>query len=226
MGKELPMARQEEEGQSVLLAITGNGEIIDSSCDRNQRTKKSAPTKRRKRRKTEDTETESKGSSETERADTSPFESEGRGRDNQDREQGGGDEGEDKQPRRSAQELGIVFPGSFCDKEETSPHYWIESERVYGGVLFRCRKCLDYLWLPLIWNDAERLCKIMKIFGVQEGYRRYLNRHRSAKLLMAKMQDLRRLAEGIAKGRTGKKEFAKLADKILSDMEYDRKEEN
>ena len=220
MGEELPMARQEEAGQPVLLAITGDGEVIDSSCDRNQRTKKSTPTKRRKRRKVEDTETEGEGGSETERTDTSPFESEGRGRDNQDWEQGGGDEGEDKYPRRSAQELGVVFPGSFCDEAKTIPHYWMEAERVYGGVLFRCRKCFDYLWLPLTWLDAERLGKAMKFYGIQEGYCRYLNRHRPAKLLMAKMQDLRRLAKDI----TNKREFAKLTDKILSDRDYDRKE--
>lgn len=219
MGKELPMARQEEEGQSVLLAIAGNGEAIDSSCVRNQRTKKSTPTKRRKRRKTEDIETESKGSSEIERADASPFEPEGRGRDYQDRKQGGGDEGEDKYPRRSAQELGVVFPGSFCGEAETIPHHWMEAEKVYGGVLFRCRKCLDYLWLPLGWHDAEQLSKLIKIFGIAEGYCRYLNRHRSAKMLMAKMQDLRRLAKDI----TNKREFAKLTDKILSDKDYDRK---
>ena len=60
----------------------------------------------------------------------------------------------------------------------------------------------------------------MKQFGGGEGYCRYLNRHRAAKVLIAKLQDLRRLEMEI----TGKREFARLADKILSDKEYDRKE--
>jgi len=60
----------------------------------------------------------------------------------------------------------------------------------------------------------------MQRLGKNEGYCHYLNRNRPAKLLMAKLQDLRRLEGEI----DDKIEFAKMTDKILSDMEYDRKE--
>jgi len=60
----------------------------------------------------------------------------------------------------------------------------------------------------------------MESCGSTEGYCRFLNHHRPAKMLVAKMQKLERLADGY----TNKREFAKMADDILSDRDYDRKE--
>ena len=74
--------------------------------------------------------------------------------------------------------------------------------------------------MPMYHLDANKLGNLIGRYGGDEGYCRYLNRHRPAKLLMAKLQDLRRLEMEI----TDKREFARLADKILSDKEYDRKE--
>ncbi len=220
MGKELQMAREKEKRQPMLLAITGSGEVITTSCNRNKRTKESTTAKRDNGCKVEDTEAESKGSSETERVNAIPTEPKRRGRDYKDRKQGRGDEGEDKHLRRSAQQLGVVYPGSFCDEDNTNPHYWIEEEMVYGGILFKCKKCFDYLWLPLGWTDSVRLSKLIEYHGGTEGYCRCLNYHRPVKMLMAKMQELRRLAKDIS----SKREFAKLTDRIMSDREYDRKE--
>jgi len=60
----------------------------------------------------------------------------------------------------------------------------------------------------------------MKRYGRTEGYCRYLDRHREAKVLVAKMQDLRVLETKV----DDKRKFAKIVDEILSDKEYDRKE--
>jgi len=117
--------------------------------------------------------------------------------------------------------LGIVHPGSYCDESEIVPHYWIEKEKVAEGSLFQCMFCHDYVWLPLGWTSVERLTASIKQYGKDEGYCRYLNRHRAAKMLMAKLQDLGRLEKEV----DDKKEFAKLVDKILSDKDYDRKED-
>jgi len=220
MGKELSLARIKEAGRSVLLAIPSSGELITTSSSRNQRTQESSSSKVSKGGTTEDIETESQSSSEVERANASSSKQARRRRSNKDRKQGRGDERAHRRVRRSAQELGIVHPGHFCNEAETIGHYWTEVDRISGGSLFQCKLCLDYIWLPLFYNDTIYLGKMMEHFGRTEGYCRYLNRHRPAKLLIAKLQDLRRLEAEI----TDKREFAKLVDKILSDMEYDRKE--
>ena len=217
MGKELPLARKEEEGQPVLLASTSSGKPITTSSHRDKRTQEPAPSKSNKRRKVKDTKTKGKSSRKAERADARPRRQR-RGRDNKDREQDRGDEGEDKSTRRSAQELGVTFAGSYCDELETVPHYWLEVDTVDGGSLFQCKFCHRHLWLPMFHLDADRLGKLMRRYGDSEGYCRYLNRHRPAKLLMAKLQDLRRLEMEVA----DKREFARLADKILSEKEYDK----
>jgi len=113
-----------------------------------------------------------------------------------------------------------VFPGSYCDELETVPHYWLEVDKTAGGSLFQCRFCYEYLWLPLDISSIVRLSNLMKKYGRDRGYCHYLNGHRPAKLLIAKLQDLRRLENEIE----DKREFARIADKILSDKEYDRKE--
>jgi len=116
--------------------------------------------------------------------------------------------------------LGIVFPGAYCDEIETVPHYWIGVDIVEGGSLFQCRFCRRYLWLPMFHLETEKLSRLIRRLGSDKGYCHYLNRHRPAKLLVAKLQDLRRLETEVA----DKREFARLADKILSDRDYDRKE--
>ena len=219
MGKELSMAREEEEGQPVLLASPGVGELITTSYRGDQRTQKPNPSKRSKGGKAEDIKAKGKGSSKAEGANARPRRQRHR-RDNKNRKQDRGDEGEYKSARRSAQELGIVYPGSYCDDAEVVPHYWVGDSIVGKGSLFQCRLCRRYLWLPLSTFDAMNLSTLLRKYGISEGYCRYLNRHRPAKLIMAKLQDLRRLEMEI----TDKREFARLTDKILSDKEYDGKE--
>lgn len=220
MGKELPMARSEEERQPMLLAIAGSGELITTSCNRNQRTKEPNPSEGSKGGAVKDTKTKGKGSRKVKRANASSPKLQRRRRYNKDRKSDRGDEGEDSRPRRNAQELGVTFPSSYCDELDAVPHYWTEIDIVASGSLFQCRFCRRHLWLPLDHLSAKHLGALMRQYGKDEGYCRYLNRHRAAKLLMAKLQDLRRLEMEI----TDKREFARIADKVLSDKEYDRKE--
>ncbi len=219
MGKELSLAREEEEGRSVLLASTGIGELITTSIGRDKRTEESSDAKVSKGTKAKNTKTKSKGGSKVKGANASTSKRQRRRRGNKNREQGGGDEGKDRKVRRSASELGITFPGTYCDELKTVPHYWFEVDTIEGGSLFRCRFCRRYLWLPKFHLDSDRLSGMIRKYGGNEGYCRYLNMHRPAKLLIAKLQDLRRLEMEIA----DKREFARLTDKILSDGNYDRK---
>ena len=218
MGEELQMAWEEEEGQPMLLARAGDGEAITTASNRNKRPKTPRTYKRCKSRKVKDTTSKGEDSSEVEGADASTPRPKRRRRSDTDREQGGADEGENGRPRRSAQELGIVFPGSYCDDAELTPHYWSEVDKPYGGSLMQCRLCRRHLWLPLSFTEAIVMMKYTDKYGLTEGYCRYLNRHRPAKMLMAKMQNLRRLEMEV----NNKREFARLADKVLSDEEYDR----
>lgn len=121
---------------------------------------------------------------------------------------------------KSARELGIVHPGSYCDELKTVSHYWIEIDIVASGSLYQCKFCLNHLWLPIYHTSAERLSKLIERYGRDEGYCHYLNRHRAAKVLMAKLQYLRRLEVEI----DNKRKFARVVDKVLSDREYDREE--
>ena len=121
---------------------------------------------------------------------------------------------------KSAQELGVTFPGSHCDEAKLIAHFWTEVDRPYGGSLLQCKLCRRHLWLPASFADAVVMHRYIDKHDTTEGYCRYLNRHRPAKMLMAKLQDLRILETEVS----DKREFARLADKILSDKEYDRKE--
>ena len=170
MGKELQMAREEEERQSMLLARTGDGEAITTSYRGNKRKKKAPPSRRGYERKVEAAKAKSKDSGKVEGADASPSRPARRRRSNKDREQGRGDEGEDGRFRRSAQELGVTFPDSYCDDAELIPHYWKEVDRLHGGSLLQCKLCHRHLWLPVVVSDAVRLRYYIDKFGRTEGY--------------------------------------------------------
>lgn len=93
---------------------------------------------------------------------------------------------------KSAQELGIVYPGSYCDELKTVPHYWIGVDRIYGGTLFQCKLCKEHLWLPADPESSRHLGNALRYDG-NEGYCCYLDKHWKVKALMVKLQDLRRL---------------------------------
>ena len=220
MGKELSLARNEEERQSVLLASTGIGESSTEPSNGDQRQAQLSSPNRGQGGKAKDIKTKSKGSRKVKGVDARHPRPERRGRDNQDRESDRGDEGEDEYTGRSAQKLGIAHPGSYCDESEAVPHYWTEKEMISSGSLFQCRFCYKYLWLPLHEHDAVRLGNLMSKYGTNEGYCRFLNRHRAAKIMLAKLQHLSILEMEM----TDKRKFAKIADRILRDKDYDRKE--
>lgn len=219
MGEELPLARKKKKRQPVLLVRTGTGEFVQASSSRNKRKKKLDAPEACNGEATKDTPPKSKSRRKAKGVDARTTRPEGHGRDNQDRESDRGDEGVDSKPRRTAQELGITYPGSHCDELMTRPHRWKEISKECKGILLKCSKCYRHLWLPSFHYDAEKLGNLMREQGKNEGYCIYLNRHREAKILMAKMQELERLSMEV----TDKVEFAKMADRILSMKDYDRK---
>ena len=114
--------------------------------------------------------------------------------------------------------MGIVWLDSKC--RANGSHYLIEYEKVDKGSIFKCIYCHKIRWLPTNIYDAYKLSRLIERFGCQEGYCHFLNLHRSAKIMVAKLQELERLS-GIVKD---KLEFARIADRILSEKDYDKKE--
>lgn len=220
MGKEFPLARQEEEGRSVLLASTSSGESLTAASYRNERAEKTTPSEVSNGGTVEDTKAKSQDSSKAERTHASSSKHQRRRQHHKNRKSGSRDEGTHKPARRSAKDLGIVYPGSYCNSDKATPHYWTDTDTVDGGVLFQCKFCRIYLWLPLCYEDFVRLCNLIVTQGKDEGYCEYLDKHRTAKVLIAKLQDLGKLSTGEVNSR----EFARLADNILGDREYDRGE--
>ncbi len=220
MGEELSLAREEEERQSMLLVSTGARKFIYAPSIRNKRTQEAIPSKVSNGGEVEDTETKSQSSRQTKRANASAPKKAGRGRDNKNRKQNRRDEGKDSRRRRSAQELGITHPGSYCDELETVPHHWVETEKMDSGSLYRCKFCHKSLWLPSFSTGAIEMGRLLTQYGKSEGYCRFLNRYRAAKLLVAKMQEIHKLSDTFRDGVV----FARQVNKILSDREYDKKE--
>jgi len=115
--------------------------------------------------------------------------------------------------------LGVEHPGSFCPSGE--PHYFAQNEYVDGGVLFKCNKCLKYLWLPSSLDGANQLSVLMNKHGKNEGYQRYLNRYRAAKIRVAKMQDLWYISQEVE----DEVELARIIVRVMAERDYDKVKE-
>lgn len=224
MGDELSLARQKEEGYAKLLARISGRVPRPKSSNRDKREKAATTSRRDEAGAVKDTTPESEDSSKIKGTDARRANKpKGYRRNNKDRKQNRIYEGEDTIPRRSAQELGVIFPGSYCDDTSTklSPHYWVKTDTINSGGIFQCKKCNNHLWLPIEVEGATALGYLMDRFGRYEGYYRYLNHasRRPAKIMVAKLQEIYRLSKNI----TNIIEFAKMVDKILNEKDYDRR---
>lgn len=217
MGKELSLARSQEERLSMLLASIRSGQFGEESASRDKRQEDATTSRTDKSRAAKGTTAKGKVSRKAKRTNASTSTSGRYRRGNKNRQSDRGDEGEDSKPGRSASELGIRWIGSYCP--DGSPHYSIEYDKVEGGSVYRCIKCHKIKWLPVDFYEAIKLGTMMDKYKQQEGYCRYLNLHRSTKIMVAKLQDLERLSSKI----DDKMEFARIADKILSEKDYDKK---
>jgi len=109
MGKEFPLACPEEEGRSVLLAITSPGERITTSYNGDKRTQKPNLTEGNSGGETKDTKTKSQSSRKAKRANASSSKKDRRRRGDKNRKSHRGDEGEDKLARRSSKILEVSY---------------------------------------------------------------------------------------------------------------------
>ncbi|GAH16876.1 unnamed protein product [marine sediment metagenome] len=112
--------------------------------------------------------------------------------------------------------MGIEWIGSYCP--DGQPHFFVGRNNFGGGAILICTKCKKSIWLPIVINEAARLDSMIDRSGTTQGYCKYLDMNRDAKMLVAKLQDLWR-----AKQRMGNNEdFVKLVITVMEDKEYDR----
>jgi len=213
MGKEISLARQEEEGQPVLLRASGAGEDGGKAVCRDEREKANSNTKGGKSSKAGSTEKKSKSNAKAKRA--------GRKREPRHRPDysSGGTVGKpesrNRATRRSAQELGITWLDAYCEESPTKGHLLVGRTRVDGGTVYKCSVCHRVKWMPDDIEECIRLGNSMKIYGEDGGYQRVLDKHPAAKRLMAKIQDIYYLRKALTP-----EQFPIAVAAVIMDKEY------
>lgn len=191
-----------------------------TSNSRNKRKKRAKPDQEAKVRTAEDITAESQIGAEAQNPDGDTARRPKRGRHkgyDKGRKPDNGAKGEDRALRRSASELGIEWIGSFCP--DGQPHFLIGRHSFDGGTIFNCSLCHKNIWLPTYITDAAELDQLIDVYGAQKGYCKFLDKHREAKVMMAKLQDLQRAQQDIKHD-----EFVLLVIKTMEDKEYDKLE--
>ncbi|KKN72630.1 hypothetical protein LCGC14_0408720 [marine sediment metagenome] len=225
MDEQLSMAREEEERLPVLLVGKSGRENKAGASSRDKGKESHAPIGVRQRGKVEDIKSKGKGSSKAEGDNGGPSRPRKHKRDDKGRKSDRILKGEDSQGRRSASELAIVHPGSFCIDDVitgNNPHYWEGVETIHGGTLFRCGRCHKHLWLPNGEEEIYQLGSLVNKVGITNGYCQYLDltKRRPAKIMMAKLQLIERESVEVE----DRMEFARKIDRILYKKDYDKKE--
>jgi hypothetical protein len=76
--------------------------------------------------------------------------------------------------------MDIEWPGSYCDKDKTVPHYMIEVKRISPHSIFRCKLCSQMVVLPNTEYQSIQLGTLMVKMGQEEGYIKYISDHYSS----------------------------------------------
>jgi len=217
MDKTLPMARSEEH-RPVLLDAGGTSISSLTSSTRDKRKKMSTAKQKEKGRKAKAPTPKGKARAKAKDIDGSTTKRRRPSLHDKDRKPDRRVEGADKAPRRCASELGIEWIGSYCP--DGQPHYLIGRNNFNGGAILICARCKKSIWLPILINEAAILDSMIDRLGASQGYCKYLDKNREAKMLVAKLQDLWRAKQRMEDN----KDFVKLIISVMEDKEYDKKE--
>jgi len=213
MDKEIPLARKEEEGRSVLLSGSGVGEDGEGTVCRDAREKAISNAEGDKNSKVGGVKKKGKSNAKAKRAgrkrgaESRPTYSFGRTI----REF----EGRNRSTRRSARELGITWLDSYCEESPTKGHLLAGATKVDMGIVYKCNICHKVKWLPNDIDECIKLGNFMKIYGEDEGYQRILDRHPAAKRLMSKIQDIYYLRKALTP-----EQFPIAVAAVIMDKEY------
>jgi hypothetical protein len=215
------MGKSNEPSDTMLLATGGTSISKGTSTGRDKREETTTIKQKEKGRKAKAPTPKGKAGAKVKNLDGSPTirpESKGHRRYDKDRQPDRGAEGKDSTLRRSAAELGISWIGSYCP--DGQPHFLIGRHNFDEGVILNCRGCGKNLWLPTGMSEATKLDHLLDHYGANKGYQLYLDKHREAKCLVAKLQDLWYAKERMEDN----EEFMKLIISVMEDKEYDRKD--
>jgi hypothetical protein len=216
MGEEFQMARQEEGRWPMLLAITRSGETIYDTFRGDKRQEEANTTSGEEAEEAIPAAKEGKNSTEVKGDNTITSRPKRRRRNNKVGKPAREPEDGDGGVRRSAQELGVIWPGSSCSDSPTGAHWLAYNDQVDGGHLFRCKYCHIYKWFPGNEDGQIQMGYRMERYGPTEGYCRTLNLYPRAMVLVAKLQDLHRLRATIADDEA----FVKLVQVVMEDKSY------
>lgn len=66
----------------------------------------------------------------------------------------------------------ITWPGSYCDVEQTQPHYMLQTGAI--SEFWICVKCGAIKFLPLVWEQGVTFTSLIKKVGADEAHRRMI----------------------------------------------------
>ncbi len=215
MDKKTSLARQKEEGQSVLLAGAGNRVPGKESIRGDTRKKALSAAEGYSGGKAIGHASARAGSTKAEAGDggrTARLR-----QDNKIRRAIREAKARNRQSGRSAKELGIAWLGARCEDSHVSKaHHWIGSTLVDAGTIFECKHCHKVCWLPNSLNDCVDMNRNMSIYGQDSGYQKMLDVHPAAKRLLAKIQDIYYLRKALKDNNM----FHLALASIIMDREY------
>lgn len=210
MGKELPMARQEEGGRPLLLARTSSGEYIYTSSSRNERKEETGTSKRKAYSPPLSAAKAGKTRPENKIPDDASHKAKGHRRSDKTGKPVGKHEGRDSSPRRSAKELGIEWPEDRCWESPTHAHWFTAG----SNNVWICKYCLRAKWLPT-GPSVDRFSDEIERYGIDVAYWRRLDTMPTVVLLLRKLEDLRLIKKAIPG-----EDYMKVVAAIMADKEY------
>jgi len=215
MGKELPMARKKRARRQVLLVRASNGEFVPASSGGEKRKEEASTSKGEAHPSPISAAQASKSSSEAKVPDDAAHKAKGHRRSHKARRSDGRDEGRNKTVRRSSSELGIEWPEDRCWESPTHAHWFTAGSKIEKGTIWICKYCLRAKWMPDNYPSAETFAVSVRSLGIDEAYRRWLNRIPAVALLLRKLEDLRLMKKVVSAD-----EYMEVVAAIMSDKEY------
>ncbi len=215
MENKTTLARKKKRGRKVLLVGEGTTGVVQTSSRRVKRKKETRPSKEEARKAVKATATKGKDSPNAKARDGEPTGRTKHGHVDKVGKPARGTQGGDKASRRSATDLGIVWIDNRCEESPTKAHYSIGGMMVDMGTIFECKYCHRMKWLPNTFQEVMTLGNLQQIYGLSLGYQKMLDKHPTARGLVAKIQDLYLLRKSVPEEHIGKVIAA-----VMTDGEY------
>ena len=215
MGKELPMARKKRAGRNVLLVRTSNGLLVPASTSGKKRKEEASTSKRKAIKPPISAAQAGKSSPEAKTPSNDTYKAERHRRSDKAGKSAGDDEGRDSSFRWRSKELGVSWPEDRCWESPTHAHWFTEGSKIGKGSIWVCKYCLRAKWMPAGWTATDRFADAIRKYGIDEAYRRWIDRQPVIVKLLRKLEDLRLLKKAVPV-----EEYMKIVAAVMADKEY------